>query len=613
MNHFFKYCLLFLTLIFVSVGGEAQKKLTKKNKATVSKTAVAKKKRNSKKNTKKKKGHLNNIDRVIFKDEVPQATSQAKTLKLDTVPEKVVNILSAFKPQLKNVAKISFTSATAQSDTTTLQMNYQVPSQNLSFQFQPVALVPRTYKLLPTEIYNNLASLKFGYGNYARYLIDFNTTLTDNASNIHSISLFNEQSQGALHLQTTKDFGIKYISDIQVGEQSHLHTQIFYQNSQRYRYGLVDDATNLPNSNFEQSFSHMGGAFKWVNSNDKSLFSLISPIVKIEHFTGTENAKNTWFEIYNPLFIKFENNVKFNFNFSYNFNEYQLATGNKVDNGILNMEPSLEFIRWATNFKLGASSNITNGVYTFNPALDFRKKLADTTITLLGGWHTILTNNQYTMLAMINPWIAAPTDMKITTQEKKNFGVEINASKNLKYGIGLSLNDYRNLPLFNRILNNDKILAFNTTQSGLKYKSIFEYRAITIELEGNLRYQFSDKLLFQNNFKYIQFNSIKENDKPWGILPLELNSALSWTPNKKWTLDGGFNYWTGAALSNSKNLPVDLSNSLVLNAGLTYQWTPSWKAWFKADNLLDKPYQRWADYPSLGLQLITGVVYSFHK
>jgi hypothetical protein len=35
----------------------------------------------------------------------------------------------------------------------------------------------------------------------------------------------------------------------------------------------------------------------------------------------------------------------------------------------------------------------------------------------------------------------------------------------------------------------------------LQYQSIFEYRAIAIELEGNLRYQFSDKLLFKNNFK----------------------------------------------------------------------------------------------------------------
>jgi len=171
--------------------------------------------------------------------------------------------------------------------------------------------------------------------------------------------------------------------------------------------------------------------------------------------------------------------------------------------------------------------------------------------------------------------------------------------------LGIALNDYRNLPLFNRVLND--------AQTGLKYQSIFEYRAITVELEGNLRYQFSDKLLMQNNFKYIQFNAIKVNDKAWGILPMELNSTFTWSPNKKWSFDGGLDYWSGAAFTNDNRLPYDLKNTLILNAGFTYQFTPLWKAWARGENLLDKPYQRWADYPSLGLQLMAGVVYSFHK
>ena len=241
-------------------------------------------------------------------------------------------------------------------------------------------------------------------------------------------------------------------------------------------------------------------------------------------------------------------------------------------------------------------------------ALFLSKKLKDTSIKLLAGWQTLFINNNYTSLVLINPWIMAPTDMKITTQEKKNVGVEFNATKNLQYGFGLSLNDYKNLPLFNRVIN-----TVQTAQMGLRYQSLFEYRAITVELEGHLRYQFSDKLLFKNNFKYIQFNSIQINDKPWGITPIELNSAITWSPNKKLAFDGGLNYWSGATFSNNNQIPFDLSNSLVLNAGFSYQFTRLWKVWAKGENLLDKPYQRWADYPSLGLQLIAGVVYSFHK
>ena len=603
MNHFFKYCLLFLALLLLSENSFSQKKKTKKQTSSLSRKATLKSKKKGKKI--KKRLRLNSIDKVIFRDNNEEVTNVAKTTKLDTVPEKVVSILSAFKPQLKNVAKISFTSAVAQNDTSSLQIDYQVPSQNLSFLYQPVALVPRSYKSYPTQVLRNLATLKVGYGNNLHQLIDLNTTLIDNQAHLHSVGIKYESSQGVLHLQSTRDFGINYLSDLKINDNNHIQSQLFYQNNQRYRFGLVEDATTLPNVMFDQPFSYLGGALKWVNSNEKNLFSLISPTFKLEHFSGTEKANNTWFEIYNPLTLNFDNNSKFNFNFSYNYNQYQTSVGNKINNAILRMDPSLETLKWGTRFKVGLSPTIINGEYTFTPAINLSKKLKDTSITLNGGWNTILMNNQYSLLAISNPWIAAPTDMKVTTQEKKNIGIQVIGSKNLQYGFGLSLNDYRNLPLFNRVLNMSRL--------GLTYQSLFEYRAITIELEGNLRYQFSDKLLIQNNFKYIQFNSIKFNDKPWGRLPMELNSTIAWLPNKKWSFDGGVDYWSGAAFTGDNNRAFEALNTFVLNAGFSYKFTNLWKVWAKGENLLDKPYQRWADYPSFGIQLIGGVVYSFHK
>ena len=605
MNYFFKYFLLIATFLLFTGTSDAQQKQRKKPITSVSKKTPSKKKKATKKITSKKRVRLSNIDKIIFKQAPLETSVETKAIKLDTVPEKVVTILSSFKPQLKNVAKISFTTATAQNDTSTLSLQFIVPNQNLSFLFQPVALVPRAYKTYPTDVVRNVATFKVGYGNYNHQLIDVNTTLIDKKSNINTVNVQYQSTQGLLHLQSSKDYEVSYLTDVLINENNHIQSQLFYQNNQRYRYGLVDDATTLPNANFDQAFSHVGGTFKWVNSNEKNLLSLINPVLKVAYFTGSEKANNTWFEIYNPLFLKFENNLKFNFNFSYNYNQFQLNSGNKINNSILRMDPSFEIVKWGTAIQLGISPTIANGQYTYTPAVHLSKKLKDTTITLLAGWNTILSNNQYSLLAMVNPWISAPTDMKITTQEKKNISFQFNRSKYLQYGFGISLNDYRNLPLFNRVLND--------TKSGLKYQSLFEYRAITIELEGNTRFQLSDKLLMLNNFKYIQFNSIKANDKPWGILPMELNSTFTWSPNKKWSLDGGLNYWSGASFTSDKRLPYDLKNSIVINAGLTYQFTRLWKAWAKGENLLDKPYQRWADYPSFGMQIMAGVVYSFHK
>jgi outer membrane receptor protein involved in Fe transport len=145
------------------------------------------------------------------------------------------------------------------------------------------------------------------------------------------------------------------------------------------------------------------------------------------------------------------------------------------------------------------------------------------------------------------------------------------------------------------------------------YNALFEKEASTIELAANLRYQFSDKLLILNNFKYIQFNSLLENAKPWGILPMELDSKINLLPNSKWNIAGSVKFWTGATMLNDKKLPVDMKNAFVLNAMVQYKLTSNWSTWVKGENLLDRPYERWLDYPSLGVQILGGVVYSFRK
>ena len=198
-------------------------------------------------------------------------------------------------------------------------------------------------------------------------------------------------------------------------------------------------------------------------------------------------------------------------------------------------------------------------------------------------------------------------DMKITSNEKKYITIEVSAGKRLDYSIGVSINEYKNLPFFNRILGTD----VNTF--GLKYQAIFEKRAATLELDAKLRYQFSDKLLFINTLNYKQFNIIKDNAKPWGILPLEVNSSFNWLPNKKWILEASALYFTGAAQYESNNKAYNLKNVFVLNAGFTFKLSSAWSVWAKGENLLDKPYERWAYYPSLGAQITGGIIYSFRK
>ncbi len=624
MKYFLKYSFLFICIFCFLTAGNTQQKNKKKANITVSKKVATNKKKKSVKNSKKKNKKTNTKKKakVASKNNTTKlnietadlskliTTNNIATPKLDTVVEKEVSIISAFKPQLKNIAKLNFTKATNKVDTTTRTLNYQVPTQNLSFQYRPISLIPRSYNEKETSFLVNTTNLKVGFGNYNNQFFEATYNAVDENKHSHAFEASFETSNGMQYLQQFNHKNFAYIGSIRIDENNYIQTDVFYQNTQRYRFGLVPDNSSLSLGDYAQPFTLFGTSLKWVNDNSKNklINKLFNPILKFENFKGLASTNNFWVEIYNPMSFKLKGSGKINLDFSYNYSKYTHINHANQSNSIFVIQPSIELNKWNSSIKVGVNPSFTTKEFALFPLVQFSKKLKDTNYLFVANWQTILTNNNYASLSMINPWMAAPTTLKITTQEKKALALFINASKNLQYNFGLSLNDYRNIPFFNRINNVAKSQFF-----GLQFQPIFEYRAITLEFVTAMRYQLSSQFIVKANAKYIQFNSIKENTNAWGILPLNINGELSWYPSKKWSIDGGMQYWSGASFENEANNAYDLNNTLVLNASFNYQLTTHLKAWAKGENLLDKKYQRWAEYPSLGVQLIAGIVYSFHK
>jgi len=626
MKYFLKYSFLFICIFCFLTAGNTQQENKKKANITASKKVGTSKKKKTVKSSKgKKKAKKSNSkknNRVVRKKNTATlnietadlskliTTNNIATPKLDTVVEKEVSIISAFKPQLKNIAKLNFTKATNEVDTTTRTLNYQVPTQNLSFQYRPISLIPRSYNEKETSFPVNTTNLKVGFGNYNNQFFEATYNAVDENKHSHAFEASFETSNGMQYLQQFNHKNFAYIGSIRIDENNYIQTDVFYQNTQRYRFGLVPDNSSLSLGDYAQPFTLFGTSLKWVNDNSKNklINKLFNPIFKFENFKGLASTNNFWVEIYNPMSFKLKGSGKINLDFSYNYSKYTHINHANQSNSIFVIQPSIELNKWNSSIKVGVNPSFTTKEFALFPLVQFSKKLKDTNYLFVANWQTILTNNNYASLSMINPWMAAPTTLKITTQEKKALALFINASKNLQYNFGLSLNDYRNIPFFNRINNVAKSQFF-----GLQFQPIFEYRAITLEFVTAMRYQLSSQFIVKANAKYIQFNSIKENTNAWGILPLNINGELSWYPSKKWSIDGGMQYWSGASFENDAGKAYDLNNTLVLNASFNYQLTTHLKAWAKGENLLDKKYQRWAEYPSLGVQLIAGIVYSFHK
>ncbi len=612
MKSIIRYGLLVVALVCFSNMGIAQKKNKKKAKTTIS---AKKKKKSTKKTSSRKKPSIKKRPSVaIYKitDTItPLNTITSLPLKkysVDSIPDKVVTIVSAFRPQLKNVAKIGFLNATAMVDTSSVLLSYQVPSQNLSFQYQPIALVPRAIKIDSMTALRQSANLKIGMGNYFNQFIQLEGALVDQKSQDHHLRILRESIEGMHPIQKWNKFGLNYNGRYSMSKNKFLNTQVYFDQSNRYRYGLVPDTTLLPLKNFEQKLTVIGANFSLINKQVVSGRFNYAPILKFNHSNLINQANNLVLDLYSPVMYSLKNDLKLHADFNFSYNQYSLVNSNSSNNTIFQIDPSLELNKTQYRLNIGVRPTIANGDFALYPKIELTKKLKDTNYVLDAGWNTSIISNQLIQLIGQNHWISAPSSMPISSKEIKYFNVQVSVSKRLNYGFNMSLNDYRELPFFNQSKQQN-----NPVQEGLKFDVLFEKRAIAIELDGNLRYQFSDKLLWKNNFKYIQFNLIRENTQAWGILPFEFNSQLNWVFNKKLLLDASGQFWTGSKTSAGLGNAYQLNNTFVLNAGMQYTISDHWTFWGKGENLLDQQYQRWANYPSLGVQIVAGIQYKFKK
>ena len=612
MKSMIRYGLLAIALICFSNMGIAQKKNKKKAKTTIS---AKKKKKSTKKTTTRKKQSVKKRPSVaIYKvvDTIsplrPITSLPFKNYTIDSIPEKVVTIVSAFKPQLKNVAKIGFLNATAVVDTNSVLLSYQVPSQNLSFQYQPIALVPRAIKIDSLNAIKQSANLKIGMGNYFNQFIQLEGALVDQKAQQHHVSILNESIAGPHPIQKWNSIGLNYNGSYSMNKNKVLNTQVYFNQSNRYRYGLVPDSTILPLKNFEQKLTVIGANFSLINNQVASDEFNYAPILKFNHSNLINQANNLVIDLYSPIMFSLKNSIKLHADFNFSYNQYNQVNRNSINNTIFQFDPSLELNKTQYRLNIGVRPTIANGDFALYPKIELTKKLKDTNYILDAGWNTSVNNNQLMQLIGQNHWISAPSSMPISSKENKYLNVQVTVSKRLNYGFNMALNDYRELPFFNQTKQMN-----NPIQEGLKFDVLFEKRAIAIELVGNLRYQFSDKILWKNNFKYIQFNLIRENTQAWGILPFEFNSQLNWVFNKKLLLDAAGQFWTGSKTSAGLGNAYQLNNTFVLNAGMQYTISDQWTFWGKGENLLDQQYQRWANYPSLGIQILAGIQYKFRK
>ena len=144
---------------------------------------------------------------------IPELSAQSVSTNAgDTA--KVVTITSAFKPSLRPQSKINFLAATPFIDNSKVTMQYVIPSQNISFGYQAVAVTPLAYVPDSVMLPKRKHFIKVGLGNLNTIVAEAGFNIGDGVKNNTYLGGGLKKMKGPLFAQEFTDVNFLSIARI---------------------------------------------------------------------------------------------------------------------------------------------------------------------------------------------------------------------------------------------------------------------------------------------------------------------------------------------------------------------------------------------------------------
>jgi hypothetical protein len=267
-------------------------------------------------------------------------------------------------------------------------------------------------------------------------------------------------------------------------------------------------------------------------------------------------------------------------------------------NNFFTISPSLIYKRPGVMVQAGIRPSWNNGEFAALPNVMLEFSIPNNTFSVLFGWTGNYRYSGFQYSAAMNPWILAPTQTFNTRVEERFAGLKGSIGDHFSYSAKAAYNKINNQPLF-----------VNDTTSGKSFEVLNESELKVLSLGGELGYTVGEKFSVISNLSINNFQ-LKDHPKAWGLIPLEWRTDLRFQLLKDLYLNSTLYAFDGPWSFNGegrKNLPAAMDLSL----GLEFRVVKNVKIWGQFNNVFNKEYQRWNQYPVYGFNFLGGVVFSF--
>ncbi len=516
-----------------------------------------------------------------------------------------VDITSSFKPTLMEPAKINFNAMPPTADTTRPRLNYDIPNPNLLFAYQPGSLKPLAMQIDTSVAFDNNNYIKAGFGSLKTPYVQAGFSFGD--GNTAGINLYarHVSSQGKREYQDFTNTQVRASGFYKTANNHEITGGIGMRQDRTYKYGYMPETLTFPDDSLRQRFSTIS-----VNAGLRNLeptgFGLhYAPNLRFDIFNDhlKNSESNTVLNL--PLEKTVGQDFSVNLGLTFDLTRYSPDKASAINNTVWFLSPSVTYK--STNLRLqgGIRPSWDNSEFKMFPNILAEVGTDDSRFTFHAGWTGYVRKTSYQYLASQNPWLWAPGELRNTWIEERFAGFKGSVGDHFSYSAKVGFNRLNNQPLF----VNDTVAGTD----GKSFNVVYADRINVLNLGGELGYTVEEKFSVIANLQFNQFTGLQGQQKAWGMLPLELNTSMSLRIIKDLWLKSDLFAWSGPRYLRADGTDGKLSGAFDLNAGLEFRVTRNINLWTQFNNIFNKEYQRWNQYPVYGFNLVGGIVFSFDQ
>ena len=523
----------------------------------------------------------------------------------DSSRRKAVDITSAFRPELKEAAKINFNATPPSADTSRPRLQYDIPNPNLLFAYQPGSLKPLALRADTATRFDNSNYIKAGFGSLKTPYLQMGFSFGDGNTAGANLYARHVSSQGKREYQDFTNTEIRLNAFYQTAKNLEWNGGLGMKQERTYKYGYQPESLSFPNDSLRQRFQTISARVSLRNINSTEFGINYSPSLKIDVFGDhiKNNESNTVLNL--PLEKTIGNDFAVNLGVTFDLTRYSPNSKSVINNTMWYISPSV--IYKSPNFRLqaGLRPSWDNSTFKMFPNILAEIGTEDQRFTLHGGWTGYIRKTTYQYLASQNQWLWAPSSLMNTWIEERFAGFKGSVGNHFTYSGKVAFNKLNNQPLF----INDTSLAGD----GKSFLVVNARKLNVLNLGGELGFNVEEKFSLVTGLSFNQFTGLLDQKKAWGLLPLELNTALRLQVFKDLWLKGDLFAWNGPKYLLKDGEAGKLKGAFDLNAGLEFKIKRNISLWTQFNNIFNKEYQRWNQYPVYGFNFAGGIIFSFDQ